>query len=149
MVKAEILSGPFVEQPLVLDLDRLQPADARTENHAAAPGVFLREVDARIAHGVDAGDLGELDEAIEALDVLGLDVAVGRPIADFAAEADAVIGHIQPFERTDSALAVADASPELLHLAAERGDGADTRDDDAAFHASSQAEDASVLSTAF
>ncbi len=93
-------------------------------------------------------DLRELDEAIKSLDVLGRDVAVGRPTLDFAAEADLVIGYIQPLERTDSALALADASPKLLHLAAERGDGADTRDDDAAFHASSQAEDASVLSTA-
>ena len=41
MVKAETLSGPFVEQPLVLDLDFVQAADARAEDHAAAPGVFL------------------------------------------------------------------------------------------------------------
>ena len=49
MVKAETLSGPFVEQPLVLDLDRLQAADARAEDHAAAAGIFLGEVDARVA----------------------------------------------------------------------------------------------------
>ena len=58
------------------------------------------------------------------------------------------VRHIQALKRTDPALAVADARPEFVHLAAERGDGANTRDDDAAFHASSQAEDASVLSMA-
>ena len=58
IVKAETLSGPFVQQPLMLDLDRLQTADARAEHHAAAPGILLREVDPRISDGVDAGDLG-------------------------------------------------------------------------------------------
>ena len=56
IVKAETLSGPFCEQPLVLGLDLVQAADARAEDHAAAERIFLREVDARVAHRVDAGD---------------------------------------------------------------------------------------------
>ena len=55
MVKAETCPGLF-RAAAVLNLDRLQAADARAENHAAAPGVFLREVDAGVAHGIDAGD---------------------------------------------------------------------------------------------
>ena len=49
MVKAETLSGPLSMQPLVLDLDGFQAADARAEDHAAAPRVLLGEVDPRIA----------------------------------------------------------------------------------------------------
>ena len=43
------LVGPLFEQPLVLDFDRFQAADAGAEDHAAAPGVLLGEVDARVA----------------------------------------------------------------------------------------------------
>ena len=43
-------------------------------------------------------------------------------IEDFAAEADAVGRGVEPLQRTDAALAVANASPESVHLAAERGD---------------------------
>ena len=41
--------GPLVQQPLVLDFDRFQAADAGAEDHAAAPRIVFREVDARVA----------------------------------------------------------------------------------------------------
>ena len=43
----------FLEQPGVLDLDLLQAADARAEDHAAAERVFLGEIEPGVAHGVD------------------------------------------------------------------------------------------------
>ena len=136
MVKAETLSGPLSSSRWCWIFDLAQAADAGAEDHAAAAGVFLGEVDARVAHGVDAGDQGELHEAVEPLDVLGVDVAVGRPVVDLAAEADADSPSTSKRSSgRDAALAVADASPEFVHLAAERGDGANARDDDAAFHA--------------
>ena len=78
------------------------------------------------------------------------DIAFDGPVADFAAETDAVARHIQTFKRTNSALAVTDASPELLHLATERGGDANPCDNDTAFHARQfrQAEDSSAFSAA-
>ena len=136
MVKAETLSGPLSSSRWCWTSIVSQAADARAEDHAAAPGVVLREVDARVADGVDAGDQGELREAVEPLDVLGLDVAVDRPIADLAADADAD-SRPRRAARADRRRSrrCKDASPELVHPAAERGDGANARYDDAAFHA--------------
>ena len=78
MVKAETLSGPLCSSRSTWVSISLQSADARSQDHAAAKRIFLGEVDAAVAHGVDAGDHGELREAVDALGFVGRDVAVGR-----------------------------------------------------------------------
>ena len=102
MVKARDLVGPFVQQPVVLGLDLIQPADARADHDAAAEGVFLGEVDARVADRVDAGHHGELGEAVEPLVVTLVDVAFRGPIGieDFAAEPHAVGRGVKSLERS-------------------------------------------------
>ena len=97
-------------------------------------GSSLREVDARVAHRVDAGDQGELREAIEPLRFLAVDVAVGRPIVDVAAELHLVAGRVERLEFVDAALAAQNPLPQIVDLAAERGDGAHSGYDDASFH---------------
>ena len=118
----------------MLGFDLPQPADARTDHHAAAERVVLGEVDARVLDRVDRGHDGELRETIEFLFVAGFDVAGRRPIDDFAAEADPVVGGVETAQRGNPAFAVADASPDFRDLAAKRSDRTQTSYDDAPLH---------------
>src|SRR5690606_30516154 len=93
-----------------------------------------REVDARLVHGVDRGDEGELREAIDSLGILRVDIAVGRPVMHVAAELYLVVGGVEALEVVNAALAGEDALPQLFDLTAERGDGAHACDDDSSFH---------------
>ena len=65
--------------------------------------------------GLVGGDHGELAEAVEPLDFLGVDVEVvgGVEVADLAAEVDLELGAVEAAERPDAALAGAEAVPEL------------------------------------
>ncbi len=49
------LVGALLQQPRVLLFDLAQAADAGAEDHAAAERIFAGELDAGVAHGVDAG----------------------------------------------------------------------------------------------
>ena len=90
------LVGPLVQQPVVLDLDLSQAADARAQDHAAAARVFLREVDARVARRRRSpATRANWAKRSSRLTSFGFDVAVGRPVADFAAEADPVVGDVE------------------------------------------------------
>jgi hypothetical protein len=130
--------GDFVRslrnEPLVLSFDLGESADARAEDHAAAERFFLGEVDSRIVHGVDAGNQRELREAIDALLLLAIDVAFGRPIVDIAAEAHFVMRGIECSKLVNAAVAAQHLIPEVVDLAAQGGDGANTGDDNTTFH---------------
>ena len=135
IVKAETLSGPFFDQPQVLRLDLVQPADARAENHAGAEGIFAGEIEPRIAHGVDPGHERELREAVESLVVFGRDVTGGIPVVDIAAEADFVVGGVEQPQGMDAAFAAQNPLPEVLNFQTQRGDRPEAGDDDTSFHA--------------
>ena len=137
-MKAETLSGPLVSSRSCCVSISLQAADAGAEDHAAAERVFLGEVEARVVHRVDAGDQRELREAIDPLVFLAVDVAVGGPVVDVAAELDLVLGRVEGLERVDAALAAENPLPQVVDLAAQRGDGTDPGDDDAPFHGDSR-----------
>ena len=100
----------------------------------AAERLFLGEIDAGVFHGIDAGDHGELREAIDPLGVFGGDVIAGRPIVDIAAELDFVLGGVEQADRVDAALALENAVPQIVDSAAQRGDRSQSGDDDAPFH---------------
>ncbi len=117
MVKAETLSGPCADSRAMLGFDLVQAADAGAEDHAAAKRIFLREVEAGVAHGVDAGDHGELREAIEPLGILGRDVVAGRPIVDIAAEVDFELRGVEQPDRMNAAFARENPLPKILDLA--------------------------------
>ena len=122
------------DQPLVLRFDFGEAADAGAENHAAAERVFLREVEARVVHRVDAGHQRELREAVDPLFFLAIDVAVGRPVVDVAAELDLVAGGVERLQLVNAALAAQNLLPQVVDLAAQRRDGTNAGDDDASFH---------------
>ena len=88
----------------------------------------------RVAHGVDAGDHGELREAIDPLGILGRHVVAGRPIVDLAAEVDLVAGGIEQPDLVDAAFARENPLPEIFDLATKRGDRSQSGYDDAPFH---------------
>ena len=90
MVKADTLSGPLCSSAFDLGFNLVQPANAGAENHAAAKGVLRREIEARVADRVDAGDHGKLREAVNAPSVFDRHVIAGRPIVDVAAEMDLI-----------------------------------------------------------
>ena len=90
------------------------------KNHAAAERVFLREVEARVVHRVDAGHHRELREAIDPLFFLAIDVAFGRPIVDVAAELHLVPGGVEGLQRVNAALAAQNPLPQVIDLAAQR-----------------------------
>ena len=92
IVKAETLSGPFVQisRECCASIS-FSPPMPEPRMTPAAEGIFLGEIQARIAHRVDAGHQGELREAVEPLFVLGRDIVAGRPIVDVAGEIDFVL----------------------------------------------------------
>ena len=87
--------------------------------------------------GIDAGDEGELHEAVEFLDFLGFDVAVGGEIDDLAADPRTELRGVEALDHAHAALALDDARPKFFHAATERGHRTETCYDDAPFHVSS------------
>lgn len=109
-----------------------EAADAAADDAAAAERVVLREVDAAIEDGLVGGVEGELREAIEPANRLGLDAVLGLEVLDFAAEADLELGGIEERERRDAAVPGQQAVPVVRHGVGERIDCTQTGDDDAA-----------------
>ena len=75
-----------------------------------------------------------LGEAVEAFGFLRLEVAVGGPIDDLAADLHAEPRGIEACEPADAALALADSPPQVLDLAAQGGNHPQARDDHSPFH---------------
>ena len=61
-------------------------------------------------------------------------VTVGRPIPNFAGEAHFEVRGAEQVDRTHAAFTAQNPLPQVLNFAAEPGNGADTGDDDSAFH---------------
>ena len=118
----------------MLLFDFVEAADARAENDAATIGVFLGEIQAGIAHGINARHQRKLGKAVDALGILRRNVGVGRPIPNFAGEPHFEVRGGEQVDRTHAAFAGADPFPQVLNLAAQPGNGAETGDDDSAFH---------------
>ena len=126
-----------MQQPLDLRFDLVQAADARAEDHAAAEGVFLGEVDAGVAHGVDAGDHGELREAIDAA-WHPWPTCSRRCVQSWTSPPKWTLwpavsnSRIVWMPLSPRRIAL----PEVFDLATERGDGSQSGYDDTPFHAS-------------
>src|SRR5690606_12176092 len=126
---------PAGDEDLGLLFKRFDPADAAADDDAAAERVFAAEVQARILDGGMAGRQAELPEAIDALGFAGID-AVPGDVEGGALAADAR-GHpagIPAGDRTDPALAGAQVFPQLIAALAQRGDAANSGNDDTTLH---------------
>ena len=93
-------------------------ADARTQNHTSAEGVFLGEVETGLVDRFDRGNDGELTEAIESLLFFRLDELFGVPIMNVAAEMDLEVRGIEQLQFMDATLTREDSLPQIFDLAA-------------------------------
>ena len=131
------LVGPLRQQPFHLRFDFVEPADSRSQDHAAAERIGLGKVDPGVAYGVDASDHGELGEAVDPFGFLGRHVIAGGPVVNVAAEVHFVPGGIEYADFVNPAFALEDAFPQILDLATERSNDSQPGYDDASFHVSS------------
>ena len=77
---------------------------------------------------------GELGETVEPLHLLGRDIAIGRPVRDFAAEVDSEVFRAKQRDAVNSTFTAAHSLPQVFYLAAKRSDCANACYDDAANH---------------
>ena len=121
-------SGPFSIQLEAALFDLVQAADAAADDHAAAEGIFLGEIEARILHRLPAGDHRKLREPVEPLDLFLLGEAVGlgdeggrpvfrSPVVHVAAELHLEAVGIENAQRMNAALPSQEALPEIFDLA--------------------------------
>ena len=71
--RADAARAAALHEAGVLLFEFVQPADAAADDDAAAEGVFLGEVQAAVLDGFEGGDHGELGEAVEPPDGLGVE----------------------------------------------------------------------------
>jgi hypothetical protein len=121
-----------VEDQMLL-LDRLDAADARADDDAAAEAVFLVEVDAGVLHRVNGRGESELAEAVEAFGFADVDAVLRDvEVRALAADLDGVGAGVPAGDRLDAALAGAQRVPNLVDALAERGDDSQSGNDYAA-----------------
>ena len=109
--RAETRSGPFSISSLHLLFDLVQAADAAAEDHAAAVGVFLGEIEARIAApprcpATIANCAKRSSRLISSCGRLRRSAGQLRvPVVDVAAELDLEPLGVEDAQRMDAALA--------------------------------------------
>ena len=88
----------------------------------------------RVAHGVDAGDHGELREAIDPLGILGRHVVAG--VQSWISPPKWTLWPVvsNSSDPVNAAFAREDSLPQIFDLAAQRSDRAQPGYDDASFH---------------
>ena len=130
------LIDALCKEPFVLGLKLVEPANARSDRHAAAVGVFLWEFDARIGHGIDGSGDRELCISIKATDFLRVrDVFLLRVPGHLPAELDAEPGYSEQRDWADAALSTDEPVPEHLDRSAKRGHNTQPRHDRPPLHA--------------
>jgi len=108
----DALFGTGLKRPLDgAAADLVQAANARSQDHAAAEGIALGEINARVADRVDGGNHCELGEAVDPLRFLRRKVAFRGPVVDFAPEMDAILRGIEAADFVNAALATTHAAP--------------------------------------
>src|SRR5438552_2385334 len=116
----------------VFRLDGAEAADARAADRAAARGIGLGKVDARVVDGLHPGGHAVLQDVVHAAGLLRLDVLADVEVAHRPADAHRECGHVEARHRSDAALPAEDGVPGRLHGAPDRGHHAKTRYDDTA-----------------
>src|SRR4029077_12761363 len=76
-----------VDENLVVLLDRAQPADTNTNQHADIIGVLFGDLEPRLAHRLLGGRDRVLDEGVHLFDVAFFDPVLGIEVPDLAGDA--------------------------------------------------------------
>jgi hypothetical protein len=128
-----VRGGPGHHVDAVFDGD--DAADAGADDDAAALGIPLGEVDARVVDGLDGGGDAELAEPVDAFGFAVLDGLDGVEVLDLTGDADvplvAELGELVARDGADAGSAFAHAFPGGPGVQAEVGDRAHPGDDDA------------------
>src|SRR5262249_41011737 len=114
-------------------LDAPQPADPRSADDAAARRIRLGEVDTAVADRLHAGRHPVVHEIVHAPRFLRGQVLRDIEVAHLAAEANGKGGNIKTRDGTDAGLTGEHGLPGTLDRAADRGNDAESGDDDATF----------------
>ena len=123
--------GALVEELVGLDVQRLQAADAarhdRPDPLRLGAGVEVR-VGGRVLGRRDRVAAEEVEPAHLAL----VDVVLGVEVLDLGGDVHLVVRGVEAGDLADARLAGHEATPEGVHVVAERRDDAETGDDDSA-----------------
>src|SRR5262249_48366975 len=121
-------------------LGRPEAADPAPDHDSDAAAVDAVEVDPRVLARLIRGDQRELDVAVEVADFLPLEQLLGLPALHLGGDLDREVLGREERDAGGSALSGLDARPERARPpvagVAERGDGAEPRDDDPALSVS-------------
>jgi len=126
------LAGAAFAQGRVLRFKGAHAADTRTDDHAHAVGILLRHVEAGVFHGLLGGAETQMRIAVVAARLLGIHVLGGIPPTHLGADLRGEIGGVKQGHTIDAALAGHQAGPKIVHRVADRGDGTQAGDNDAA-----------------
>ena len=121
--------GALLDEPRVLLLEFHEAADAAADDRARPERIRqVPEVEARVLDGLDGARHGHLREPVEVPRFALVDPGVRIEVLDLARDLRAVLGHVETLDAADAGLAGQQPFPEHLHLLAQRGDEAQTRD---------------------
>src|SRR5207248_10361530 len=125
------LARPALDEPAVLLLILVEPANPAAEDDATAIRVFARKIEAAVLYRGHRGHQGELREAIQPARDLAIQNRLGLEVLHFAGKLDFEAGSVDLLDRTDAAPAGAKCAPELLDIHSERVHRAQAGDDNA------------------
>jgi hypothetical protein len=108
------------------------PTQRGAHHHAHAVPVLARGREPGIVQRHPGGGDAELRKAIQPLQLPGFDVIAARKIRYFSGDPGAERCGIETGDPANGGAATAEAGGEPAHSNADRSDGPDTRDDDAA-----------------
>src|SRR5260221_8916012 len=134
-----------VDEYLVVLLDRAQPADTDTNQHADVIGVLFGDLEPRLAHRLLGRRDRVLDEGVHLFDVAFFDPVLGIKIPHLACDAGGEIRGVEARYQPDTGTPRHQGVPVLLHSNSERRYQTDAGDNHATLkHSSHQAPSSSI-----